>query len=57
MLTKLIFLRCAHDSGYNCIVVTDACGAFEQVQADYFEKHILHHFGEGCTTSELLNTL
>ncbi|MBU2711803.1 cysteine hydrolase family protein [Zooshikella harenae] len=50
-------LRDAHDSGYNCIVVTDACGAFEQQQADYFEKHVLHHFGEGCITPELLSIL
>ncbi|GHF88099.1 cysteine hydrolase [Thalassotalea marina] len=45
-------LREAHDKGYNTYVVTDATGAFKEAQQDYFEQHILHHFGEGITVSE-----
>jgi len=50
-------LREAHDLGYNAYVATDASGAFETAQSDYFKKHILHHFGEEITTQELLKVL
>lgn len=50
-------MREAHDIGYNVHVVTDASGAFEKAQADYFEQHILHHFGHGISTNELITQL
>mgnify|MGYP006270665027 CR=1 FL=1 len=48
-------LREAHDIGYNVYVVTDASGAFEKEQSDYFKKHILHHFGHNLQTTELIS--
>ena len=50
-------LREAHDIGYNVHVVTDASGSFERAQADYFGEHVLHHFGHGLTTAELIFAL
>lgn len=45
-------LRQAHDLGYETVVVTDATGAFNKTQQNYFEKEVLHHFGHGITTKE-----
>lgn len=50
-------MREAQDIGYNVYVVPDASGAFEKAQADYFEAHILHHFGHGISTNELITQL
>ena len=50
-------LREAHDMGLNTIVILDACGAFEDEQSTYFENHILHHFGQGIKSQELLNVI
>ncbi len=50
-------LRDAHDLGYNGIVPTDACGVFEPEQRTYFEKHIVHHFGELIGTAGLVEAL
>ncbi|MFW5697631.1 MAG: isochorismatase family protein [Fimbriimonadaceae bacterium] len=50
-------MRQAHDLGYNVVVVTDAVGAFEDAQNEFFKKHVLHHFGHGVTTEELLEML
>jgi nicotinamidase-related amidase len=50
-------LREAHDLGYNALVPTDACGVFEAEQKEYVERHVMHHFGRGCQTAELLETL
>lgn len=50
-------LREGHDAGLNVYVVTDACAAFEREQDVYFQNHILHHFGKGITTEELLRAL
>lgn len=50
-------LRDAHDSGLNVVVVTDACAAFNLAQDEYFRQHILHHFGAGMATAEVLELL
>jgi len=50
-------LREGHDLGYNVHVVTDASGAFTADQQEHFETHILHHFGAGVTTEQLVRTL
>jgi nicotinamidase-related amidase len=50
-------LRHAHDMGYNVFVATDAVAAFERQQQEYFEKHVLHHFGAGITSNELMSLM
>jgi len=50
-------LREAHDMGYEAYSVLDACGAFTQSQTDYFEAHILHHFGASLMRKDLLDLL
>jgi nicotinamidase-related amidase len=47
-------LREAHDKGYNTYVISDATSAFTKEQKDFFEKHIIHHFGKILTTSKFL---
>lgn len=44
-------LREAHDKGYRTFVVTDAVGAFTELQQSYFENDVLHHFGHGVTVN------
>jgi nicotinamidase-related amidase len=50
-------LRHAHDLGYNVYVVNDGVAAFEPEQQRYFERHVLHHFGEGITSEELISRI
>ena len=50
-------LRHAHDLGYNVYVVTDAVGAFEDHQNAYFQEHVLHHFGAGITTEDVIEMI
>ena len=50
-------LREAHDLGYSVYVTVDACGVFESEQKDYFQKHVIHHFGRSLTVAETINEL
>lgn len=50
-------LREAHDSGFNTYVVTDGCAAFTREQDDYFQQHILHHFGAGISAGALMRQM
>lgn len=50
-------LRHAHDLGYNVYVVTDGVGAFEDHQNTYFQEHVLHHFGAGITTEDVIEIM
>jgi len=50
-------LRDAHDSGLNVYVVTDACAAFRREQDEYFNQHILYHFGAGITAAALVRLI
>lgn len=47
-------LREAHDKGYNAYVISNATSAFTQEQKEFFEEHIIHHFGGLLKTSEFL---
>ncbi|MDQ8730250.1 cysteine hydrolase [Bradyrhizobium sp. LHD-71] len=47
-------LRQAHDMGYNVYVVSDGVASFEPEQQAYFERHVLHHFGEGIASKKLI---
>ena len=48
-------LREAHDKGYNTILLSDACAAFNQSQQDYVLNEIVHHFGLSMTTKAFVN--
>lgn len=50
-------LRQGHDMGYNVYVVNDAVAPFEPTQQAYFEEHVLHHFGEGVTSAQLIQAM
>lgn len=43
--------------GYNVYVVTDGVAAFEPEQQAHFEKHVLHHFGEGIASEALVRII
>lgn len=47
-------LREAHDCGLNAIVITDGCAAFTESQHKHVLEHVLHHFGEGMDSKELI---
>lgn len=47
--------REAHDKGYNTYVISDATSTFEKEQKVFFEKHVIHHFGELLYTKDFLN--
>lgn len=46
--------REAHDKGYNIYVISDAISAFQKEQQDFFEKNIVHHYGELLYTKDFL---
>jgi nicotinamidase-related amidase len=46
--------REAHDKGYNTYVISDATSAFQKEQQDFFEKNIVHHYGELLYTKDFL---
>lgn len=46
-------LREAHDKGYTCYVVSDATAAFNREQQAYFEKNIVHHFGQSVLSHNI----
>jgi nicotinamidase-related amidase len=50
-------LRQAHDMGYNVYVVNDGVAPFEPEQQAYFERHVLHHFGEAITSEQLIERM
>jgi nicotinamidase-related amidase len=50
-------LRHGHDLGLNVYVVKDAVAPFEPEQQAYFERHVLHHFGAGITSDQLIAQL
>ena len=50
-------LREAHDMGLNAWVVSDGCAAFTVEQHAHFMQHILHHFGEGISSNDLVKRI
>ena len=48
-------MREAHDKGYHTHVISDATSAFTQEEKEFFEKHIVHHFGKSLTTEAFLS--
>ena len=46
--------REAHDKGYNTYVISDAVSAFTREQKTFFEKNIVHHYGDILNTQEFL---
>lgn len=50
-------LRQGHDMGYNVYVVNDGVAPFEPEQQEYFEEHVLHHFGEGIASEDLVKLM
>jgi len=46
--------REAHDKGYNTYIISDAVSAFTSEQKEFFEKHIVHHFGGLIDTEQFI---
>lgn len=50
-------LREAHDLGYNAYVVHDGCASFETAQHDHVRRHVIHHFGDEVSASDLIEKM
>jgi len=47
-------LRDAHDKGFETYVISDAISAFNNQEADFFERSIVHHFGASLNVEDFV---
>ncbi|MGB3223647.1 MAG: cysteine hydrolase family protein [Desulforhopalus sp.] len=50
-------LREAHDLSFNACVVHDGCAEFETTQHDHVRRHVIHHFGDKVSVSDLIEKM
>ncbi len=50
-------LRQGHDQGYEVVVLSDACAAFNQAQQAHVLDAVVHHFGKQMNTDDFVRSL